>query len=102
MKLPELSVCYLSCSFGNPEQMTVMGEVLTDGLSDGGSTPPRSIHIKRIIHCMVLFVCPVFLLLDGQGTDSYNWERFPYSSGGMLWIQDQNTEQNSARYCLHI
>ena len=42
MKLPELPVCHLSCSFGNQMQMTVMGEILTEGLSDAGSTPARS------------------------------------------------------------
>ena len=42
MKLPELPVCHLSYSFGNSLQMTVMGEVLTEGLSDAGSTPARS------------------------------------------------------------
>ena len=41
MKLPALPVCHLTCSFGNFFQMTVMGEVLTDELSDAGSTPAR-------------------------------------------------------------
>ena len=42
MKLPALPVCHLTCSFGNLYQMTVMGEILTEGLSDAGSTPARS------------------------------------------------------------
>ena len=42
MKLPELPVCQMSVSFGNFKQLTVMGEVLTEGLSDAGSTPARS------------------------------------------------------------
>ncbi len=42
MKLPALPVCHLSCNAGNIKQMTVMGEVLTEGLSDRGSTPLRS------------------------------------------------------------
>lgn len=42
MKLPELPVCRLPCGPGNQLQLTVMGEVLTEGLSDRGSTPLRS------------------------------------------------------------
>ncbi len=42
MKLPALPVCHLSGSVGNLKQMTVMGEVLTEELSDRGSTPLRS------------------------------------------------------------
>ena len=48
MKLPALPVCHLTCSFGNPFQMTVMGEVLTDELSDAGSTPARSIRPRHV------------------------------------------------------
>ena len=49
MKLPALPVCHLTCGFGNLFQMTVMGEILTEGLSDAGSTPARSTitYLKR-------------------------------------------------------
>lgn len=62
MKLPELPVCRLPCGPGNQLQLTVMGEVLTEGLSDRGSTPLRSttpcidehLSIKVFKTCMYL------------------------------------------------
>ena len=44
MKLLELLVCHLTSSLGNVKEMTVMGEVLMERLSDAGSTPARSIN----------------------------------------------------------
>ena len=48
MKLPALPVCHLPDSFGKTKQMTVMGEILTEGLSDAGSTPARSIYFADL------------------------------------------------------
>ena len=36
-------VCHLTGAFGNPNQMTVMGDAGVNGFSDVGSIPTRSI-----------------------------------------------------------
>ena len=36
-------VCHLTGAFGNPDQMTVMGDAGVNGFSDVGSIPTRSI-----------------------------------------------------------
>lgn len=57
MKLPELPVCQLPCGPGNQSQLTVMGEVLTEGLSDRGSTPLRSTYMAVLEYFEAAFLC---------------------------------------------
>lgn len=57
MKLLELPVCRLPCSPGNQSQLTVMGEVLTEGLSDRGSTPLRSTNMAVLEYFEAAFLC---------------------------------------------
>ena len=46
MKLPTAKIRFLLLAGGKFKQITVMGEVLTEGLSDRGSTPLRSTRIN--------------------------------------------------------
>lgn len=61
MKLPELPVCRLPCGSGNQLQLTVMGEVLTEGLSDRGSTPLRSTNMAVLEYFEAAFLITAFL-----------------------------------------
>lgn len=93
MKLPELPVCRLPCGPGNQLQLTVMGEVLTEGLSDRGSTPLRSTIACFDEHLSIkVFKTRMYLICGFRNpfeAESEKWQNScQLSIGGIIkWVK---------------
>lgn len=93
MKLPELPVCRLPCGPGNQLQLTVMGEVLTEGLSDRGSTPLRSTTARFDEHLSIkVYKTRIYLICGFPNPfeeESKTWQNtYPLSIGGVRkWVK---------------
>ena len=93
MKLPALPGCRLTGIAGNQFQATVMGEVLTDELSDGGSTPLRSTTACFDEHLSIkVFKTRIYLICGFRNpyeAESEKWQNtYQLSIGGVRkWVK---------------